>query len=83
MKKLVLILTALCFLSSPAFARYQRGYYKPSSRAYVGGHYKTRSDGIRSNNYSTKGNFNPYTGKKGYASPYRSKSVFGNKKVKF
>ena len=29
-------------------------------------HYKTRKDGTRLNNYSTKGNINPYNGKKGY-----------------
>lgn len=84
MKKLLFIVFIALLISAPiAQAKYQRGYYKPSTRSFVSGHYKTRSDGIRSNNYSTKGNFNPYTGKKGYASPYRSKSVFGNKKVKF
>nr|DAO98476.1 MAG TPA: hypothetical protein [Caudoviricetes sp.] len=29
-------------------------------------HYKTRKDGTRLNNYSMKGNVNPYAGKKGY-----------------
>lgn len=29
-------------------------------------HYKTKRDGTRLNNYSTKGNANPYAGKKGY-----------------
>ena len=76
MKKFILVLTALCFLATPAFAKYQRGYYKPSTGRYVQGYYKTRSDRTLWNNYSTKGNRNPYTGKKGYRNPYKSNSVF-------
>ena len=30
-------------------------------------------DSSKFNNYSTKGNTNPYTGKKGYANPYKAK----------
>jgi len=76
MKKLILFLTALCFLTTPAFAKYQRGYFKPSSGKYVSGHFKTSSDRTRLNNYSTKGNTNPYTGKKGYTNPYKTKPAF-------
>jgi len=42
-----------------------RGYIKKNG-TYVMPHYKTRKDGTRLNNYSTKGNINPYNGKKGY-----------------
>lgn len=80
MKKLLFIVFTALLISAPiAQAKYQRGYYKPSTRSFVGGHYKTKSDGIKSNNYSAKGNRNPYTGKKGYASPYKTKPVFGGK----
>ena len=40
--------------------------YIKKNGTYVMPHYKTRKDGTRLNNYSTKGNVNPYTGKKGY-----------------
>lgn len=36
-----------------------------SDGTYVPGYYKTRSDGDCSNNYSSKGNYNPHTGKVG------------------
>lgn len=74
MKKLLLILFAILIMASPiAQAKYQRGYYKPSTRSYVKGHFKTRSDNLKFNNYSSKGNRNPYTGKKGYRNPYKTK----------
>lgn len=72
MKKLLYIFLAYLLLATVAEARYQRGYWKPSSGTYVAGHFKTKSDSTRFNNYSTKGNYNPYTGKKGYKSPYKS-----------
>lgn len=71
MKKL-LIFISFILLSYPASARYQSGYYKPSTGTYVYGHYKTDSDSTKWNNYSTKGNINPYTGAKGYKSPYKT-----------
>jgi hypothetical protein len=40
------------------------GYTKKSGK-YVAPHYRTAPDKKKSNNWSTKGNINPYTGKKG------------------
>ncbi len=37
---------------------------------YVQPHVRTSPDGRKSNNWSTQGNINPYTGKKGTKSPY-------------
>lgn len=48
-----------------------RGYYKPSTGTYVMPHYKTSPNRSKFDNYSTKGNYNPFTGKKGYVSPFR------------
>lgn len=48
-----------------------RGYYKPSTGRYIMPHYRTSPNRTRFDNYSTKGNYNPYTGKKGYSSPYK------------
>jgi len=47
-------------------------YYKPSIGKYIQPHYKTSPNKTKLDNYSTKGNINPFTGKKGYASPYKS-----------
>lgn len=48
-----------------------RGYYKPSTRSYVVPSYRTSPNRTKLDNYSTKGNYNPYTGKKGYTNPYK------------
>lgn len=50
-----------------------RGYYKPSTMKYVAPSYRTSPNKTKLDNYSTKGNYNPYTGKKGYTSPYKYK----------
>ncbi len=48
-----------------------RGYYKPSTGSYVVPHYKTTPNRTKFDNFSTKGNYNPYTGKKGTVNPYK------------
>ena len=77
MKKLILVimlLVGILSLSASAEARTTRvkGYYKPSTGRYVAPHYKTSPNKYRFDNWSTKGNYNPYTGKKGYSSPYKT-----------
>ncbi len=42
-----------------------KGYYR-SNGTYVQPYYRSNSDSYKFNNYSAKGNYNPYTGKKGY-----------------
>ena len=44
--------------------------YTRSDGTYVEPHYRTSADDTRSNNYSTKGNVNPYTGRAGTKNPY-------------
>jgi hypothetical protein len=44
--------------------------YTRTNGTYVEPHYRTTEDDTRSNNYSTKGNVNPYTGKPGTKNPY-------------
>lgn len=41
---------------------------------YVAPHRSTNPDSSRSNNWSSKGNVNPYTGKKGTQDPSRPRS---------
>lgn len=42
-----------------------RGYYKKNG-SYVQPHYRSNPDGLKYNNWSTKGNTNPYNGKYGW-----------------
>ena len=66
---LVLVLLSIC---SPAFPLERvRGYYKPSTGKYVQSHVRTLPNSTKLDNYSTRGNINPYTGKKGYTNPYK------------
>jgi hypothetical protein len=46
--------------------------YSKRSGTYVMPHYRTNPNHSRYDNWSTKGNVNPYTGKKGYKAPYSS-----------
>lgn len=47
---------------------YVQGYTR-SDGSYVKGHYRTNRNSTNRDNYSTKPNVNPYTGKKGYINP--------------
>ena len=65
----ILSVFATCvFLAAamPAFAadHYVRGYTTRSG-TYVAPHRQTNPNGTKSDNWSTKGNVNPYTGKLG------------------
>lgn len=75
MKIIVSLLVALSILSLSvvkveARTTRVRGYYKPSSGRYVMPHYKTAPNSYRWDNYSSKGNYNPYSGKIGSKSWY-------------
>jgi len=50
-----------------------KGHYNKKTGTYVASHYRSSADKSKYNNYSTKGNVNPYTGKKGYKSPNKKK----------
>lgn len=50
--------------SSSTSDHYQNGYQR-SDGTPVQGHYKTNNDNTNTNNYSTSGNSNPYTGETG------------------
>tara|TARA_B110000046_G_C12817218_1_gene323789 strand:- start:272 stop:547 length:276 start_codon:yes stop_codon:yes gene_type:complete len=65
MKKIFLSIIFVIVLFSSAFADvYVKPYYK-SNGTYVQGHYRSSPDSTTSNNWSTTGNTNPYTGKSG------------------
>ncbi len=67
MKKLLLIL--LLSVSSLCIAQvHVKGYYR-SNGTYVQPHYRSSPNTTVLDNYSTKGNINPYTGKEGTINP--------------
>lgn len=83
MRKLTTILIAFITIFSFAtlFAQsnvYVNGYYKKNG-TYIQPHFKTAPNSSMFDNYSTKGNFNPYTGKPGWIDPYSkvSSSYYG------
>ena len=45
--------------------------YTTKRGTYVQPYYKSTPNHTKIDNYSTKGNYNPYTGKKGYVNPYK------------
>ena len=76
MKKLFLavaLFIGVLSFSASVEARTTRvgGYYKPSTGRYVAPHYKTTPNYSKFDNFSTKGNYNPYTGKKGTVDPFK------------
>jgi len=81
MKKLLFAMIAFslafapCLIATDASARGAtsvRGYTKKSG-TYVAPHQRTAPNKTKMDNYSTKGNTNPYTGKAGTKDPYKSK----------
>lgn len=70
MVKIVLAALIIIGMVLPALARdvFVRGYFRRNG-TYVQPHRRTVPDRNPYNNYTTRGNTNPYTGKKGYVRP--------------
>lgn len=76
MKKFTLVLMlAFLLCTTKSFADYVNGYTR-SNGTHVDGYHRSSPDGNPYNNYSTKGNVNPYTGKVGTVDPDSSSSGF-------
>lgn len=75
MKKItlsIIIFFSLVFVTSVEAKTVKvKSYYKPSTGTYINSHYKTSPNKTKLDNYSTKYNYNSYTGKKGYVNPYK------------
>lgn len=70
MKKLVVIAMTLLMASSAAFADvYVQGYYRKDG-TYVAPHHRSSPNSTTYDNWSTKGNVNPYTGERGTKEPH-------------
>ena len=85
MKKLSLFLLVLVSCFTFANAEYVRGYTK-SNGTHVSGYHRSSANYTKRDNYSTKGNINPYTGKAGtktysdynnYGTKSKSNSYYG------
>ena len=74
MKKLFLLFIFCMFAATGMDAAQRVGGYTKRNGTHVMSHHRSYRDSSRHNNYSTKGNYNPYTGKKGSKSPYKTKS---------
>lgn len=74
---LFLLLTILLTSTNCFASTYVKGYMRKNG-TYVQGHFKSNADSYKFNNYSTKGNLNPYTGKTGTVpyKPYKLKTKF-------
>lgn len=72
MKKIAsatLVCLSLASFSTGLLAdQYVQGYTR-SDGTYVQPHYRSSKDSSFNNNWSTKGNVNPYTGERGYKTP--------------
>lgn len=81
MKKFAVItglLISTVVAAGPAEAdQYVRGYYR-SNGTYVQPHYRSSPNGNAFDNWSTRGNVNPYTGTRGTRDPYSSYSSPSN-----
>ena len=64
MKKLILVLLSLFLLTTLAFAEYVSGYTRKNG-TYVQGYNRSDRNNTVKDNYSYKGNTNPYTGETG------------------
>lgn len=68
-----LILMSLVLASSLFADQYVNGYTR-SNGTQVQGYYRSSPNSTTSDNFSTKGNTNPYTGEQGYENPSSSNS---------
>ena len=81
-KMIVLTIMALAFGATELEAQTRvNGYFK-SDGIYVQPHYRSNPNSTTLDNWSTKGNTNPYTGKKGTKSPYSTYSLPSTKSYK-
>lgn len=76
-KLLLLIVLSFVFITltatiSEARTSSVRGSFRRNG-SYVVPHYRTSPNRTKLDNWSSKGNYNPYTGKKGYTDPFRFK----------
>jgi len=77
MKK-ALILLILLAISAPCLAYERVDGYTRSNGTYVQPYVRTESNNTQSDNYSTRGNYSPYSGRKGTVNIYTPQNNYGN-----
>jgi hypothetical protein len=78
MKKFLLALVAASLLGPAASAQVHVKGYTKKDGTYVAPYYRSSPNNTKLDNYSTKGNVNPYTGKVGTKDPYGSSNSNGS-----
>ena len=73
MQYLLLLSLIVIGLGVNAKDTYVNGYYR-SNGTYVAPHYRSSPNSSTWDNYSTRGNTNPYTGQRGSTDPYKYNS---------
>jgi len=74
MKKISLAVLLLAIITTVSDAKTVRGYRKKNG-TYVAPYHRTAPNSTIEDNYSTKGNVNPYTGKAGTVTHKRSRGL--------
>lgn len=75
MKKTLILALSLASLAAFAQQPVQRDGYIRKDGAYVAPSMATAPNNTKLDNYSSKGNVNPYTGKAGTVDPYKIEPV--------
>ncbi|SOO31650.1 exported hypothetical protein [Xanthomonas phaseoli pv. phaseoli] len=77
MKKAKITFAVLALLASVAVSAqtHVKGYYRANG-TYVQSHYRSAANSTTLDNYSTRGNVNPYTGQAGTVDPYKAQSTY-------
>lgn len=83
MRFLLFLITLLSFLTcygqvNPNYHKVQ-GYYRKDG-TYVKPHYRTNRNNTNRDNYTTKPNTNPWTGKRGYINPDNNENYYSSSK---
>lgn len=70
LRKIALSVFCVTAMSVPSIAQSRVDGYARKDGTYVAPHYRTNPNDTKSDNYSTQGNVNPYTGQRGTVNPY-------------
>lgn len=67
---------AVTFASSAGMAQQRVDGYVKQDGTYVAPHFRSAPDNSRSNNWTSQGNVNPYTGQTGTRDPYAPQPTY-------
>jgi len=76
MRLLIAAAALTAFTTAACADQYVNGYFR-NDGTYVDGHYRSNQNDYTFDNYSSKGNTNPYTGERGTVDPYAYRAPSG------